>query len=190
MELEFSKMHGLGNDFVVIDDMDNYLDFAPEAIEWLCDRNFGIGADGLILVRPGIDAGDFFMAYFNADGHAAEMCGNGIRCLAKYVVDHDLVDEDRDEIVVDTLVGSKTIQLTRDDEGMLATATVDMGVPILDPASVPTTIDDDMVVDCPIATDLGEFRVTTVSMGNPHAIIVVDDVDEAPVETVGPADRD
>jgi diaminopimelate epimerase len=186
VELEFSKMHGLGNDFIVIEDMDEELDFAPEAIEWLCDRNFGIGADGLILVQPGSSGGDFFMAYYNADGHAAEMCGNGIRCLAKYVVDHDLVDEDRDEIVVDTLVGSKAIQITRDYEGMMYLATVDMGSPILDPALVPTTIDDDMVVDCPITTELGEYRVTTVSMGNPHAIIVVEDVDAAPVETVGP----
>jgi diaminopimelate epimerase len=186
VDLEFSKMHGLGNDFVVIEDLDEELDFAPEAIEWLCDRNFGIGADGLILVRPGTAGGDFFMAYYNADGHAAEMCGNGIRCLAKYVVDHDLVDEDRDEIVVDTLGGPKTIQVTRDYEGLLYMATVDMGAPILDPASIPTTIDDDMVVDCPIQTELGEFRVTTVSMGNPHAIIVVDDIDEAPVDTVGP----
>ncbi len=186
MELEFSKMHGLGNDFIVVEDLEEELDFAPEAIEWLCDRNFGIGGDGLILVRPGIAGGDFFMAYYNADGQAAEMCGNGIRCLAKYVVDHDLVEGDRDEIVVDTLVGAKTIQVTRDYEGRLYLATVDMGAPILDPAQVPTTIDDDMVVDCPIETELGEVRVTTVSMGNPHAIIVVDDVDEAPVETLGP----
>jgi diaminopimelate epimerase len=186
VELEFSKMHGLGNDFIVIEDMDEDLNFAPEAIEWLCDRNFGIGADGLILVQPGRSDGDFSMAYYNADGHAAEMCGNGIRCLAKYVVDHDLVEEDCDVIVVDTLGGSKTIRITRDYEGMMYLATVDMGAPILDPAMVPTTIDDDMVVDCPIATDLGEFRVTAVSMGNPHAIIVVDDVDDAPLETVGP----
>jgi diaminopimelate epimerase len=186
VDLEFSKMHGLGNDFVVIEDLDEDLDFAPEAIEWLCDRNFGIGGDGLIMVRPGAPGSDFFMAYYNADGHAAEMCGNGIRCLAKYVVDHGLVEAERDEIVVDTLGGAKTIQITRDYEGLMYLATVDMGAPILDPAQIPTTIDDDMVVDCPIATELGEFRVTTVSMGNPHAIIVVDDVDDAPVDTVGP----
>ncbi len=186
MELQFSKMHGLGNDFIVIEDLDEEMDFAPEAIEWLCDRNFGIGGDGLILVRPGVSGGDFFMAYYNADGGAAEMCGNGIRCLAKYVVDHGLVDEDQDDMVVDTLGGQKLIRITRDDDGWMYLATVDMGVPVLDPAAVPTTIDDGAVVDRPILTDLGEFRVTAVSMGNPHAVIVVDDVDEAPVETVGP----
>ncbi len=91
MELAFVKMHGLGNDFVIIDDLAEELDLAPEAVQWFCDRNFGIGGDGLILVRPATTPeADFFMLYYNADGTTAEMCGNGVRCFAKYVVDHGL----------------------------------------------------------------------------------------------------
>ena len=98
MELAFVKMHGLGNDFIVMEDLDEELELAAEAIEWFCDRNFGIGGDGLILVRRStIPEADFFMLYYNSDGTVAEMCGNGIRCFAKYLVDHGLVPADQDD---------------------------------------------------------------------------------------------
>lgn len=191
MELSFVKMHGLGNDFVVIDDRAEDIDLSPEAIAWFCDRHFGIGADGLILVRPSTtpDA-DYYMAYFNGDGSVAEMCGNGVRCFAKYVVDHGLVPPDRDEMTVETLGGLKPIKLTRAYDGTLYLSTVDMGEPKLLPAEIPTELGceapEDPVVACALETSVGTFDVTCVSMGNPHCVLWVDDVDSADVETIGP----
>jgi diaminopimelate epimerase len=187
MELNFTKMHGLGNDFILIEDLEDELVLAPEAIAWLCDRNFGIGADGLILIRRGTGDAEYFMAYHNSDGSTAEMCGNGIRCFAKYLVDHKLVAEDVTEIVVGTLGGEKPISVTRDYDGTMHMATVDMGKPILDPVGIPMDVEGEQVFNCPITTDVGVFEVTGVSMGNPHAVIWVEDVDSAPVETAGPA---
>jgi diaminopimelate epimerase len=184
-------MHGLGNDFVVFEDLDGELDMSPEAIEWICDRRFGIGADGVILVRSSeIPDADFHMAYFNSDGSIAEMCGNGIRCLARYVVDHELLAPDRDELVVSTLVGLKPISVNRDLDGSFVAATVDMGEPILNPADVPTLLSAETpggpVVSRPLTTDIGTFDVTAVSMGNPHCVLWVDDVDVADVDGIGP----
>ena len=190
MDLEFTKMHGLGNDFVVIDDLAGELEFDPEAIEWLCDRHFGVGGDGLILVRPATaDGADFFMLYYNADGSTAEMCGNGVRCFAKYLCDAGLVTGDR--VGVQTLGGVYPIEIARDEEERFSVATVDMGEPILTPALVPTSLaparpDDEAVVGGMLEVADRTWRVTCVSMGNPHAVIWVDDVDAAPVETVGP----
>jgi len=187
MEVSFSKMHGIGNDFVVIDDLAEELDFAPDAVRWFCDRHFGIGADGLILVRPATrpDA-DFLMQYYNADGSVAEMCGNGIRCLAKYIVDHDLVAQDAERMRVETLGGVMAISFTRDHDGTMLVATVDMGEPVLAPAEIPADFEGDQVFECDLQTALGTFKVTAISMGNPHAVIWVEDVDDAPVDTVGP----
>lgn len=187
MELTFTKMNGLGNDFVMIEDLDGTLEFAPEAVQWFCDRHFGIGGDGLILVRRATTPeADYYMHYHNADGSLAEMCGNGARCFAKYIVDHGLVPADADSLVIETLGGLKPVTFTRDEDGLLDSATVDMGEPILAPEDIPTTFSGTQVYDCPIDTPLGEVRITAVSMGNPHAIIWVDDIDEAPVHTLGP----
>ncbi len=187
MELTFSKMHGLGNDFVVIEDLEGTLDIDESAVVWMCDRHFGIGADGVILVRRGEVPGAYLqMVYFNADGSLAEMCGNGARCFAKYAVDHGLVAPDDSRLVVQTLGGLRPISFTRGADGTLASATVDMGEPILSPDAIPTTFDGEMVYECPVETPVGTFRVTAVSMGNPHAVIWVDDVDDAPVTTAGP----
>ncbi len=191
MELSFVKMHGLGNDFVVMEDLSEELDLAPEAVQWFCDRNFGIGGDGLILVRPATtEDADYFMLYYNSDGTTAEMCGNGVRCFAKYIVDHQLIPADQDMLRVETLGGIKPIEITRAYDGTMYLATVDMGAPILAPESVPTTMhceaEDDPVIACGLETDLGTYELTCVSMGNPHAIMWVDDVDEAPVHELGP----
>lgn len=190
MELAFVKMHGLGNDFVVMDDLAEELDLAPDAVQWFCDRNFGIGGDGLILVRPATTPeADFFMLYYNADGSTAEMCGNGVRCFAKYVVDHGLLPADRNEVRVETLGGIKPVEVTRAYDGTLYLATVDMGEPKLLPADIPTTLGceapGDPVVGCLMETDLGEFEVSCVSMGNPHCVLWVDDVETAPVHELG-----
>ncbi len=187
MRFEFTKMHGLGNDFVMAEDLDESLDLSPEAVAWLCDRNFGIGGDGLILIRPAsVEGADHFMLYYNADGTTAEMCGNGIRCFAKYVVDRGLVAKDTDFLVVQTLGGVKPITVTRDSDGTMAEAIVDMGTPVLDLEAIPAALEGEAGGESPIETKAGTFRVTAVSMGNPHAIIWVDDVASAPVSTVGP----
>jgi diaminopimelate epimerase len=187
MLLEFTKMHGLGNDFIVVEDLDETLDLAPEAVAWFCHRNFGIGSDGLILVRPSsLPDADFFMLYYNADGTTAEMCGNGVRCFAKYLVDRALIGEQSDSVRVQTLGGVKPITFTRDESGLMAAATVDMGKPVLEPARIPVNLPGERVIGEPITTAAGEFAITTVSMGNPHAIIWVDEADSAPVDTVGP----
>ena len=187
MDLNFVKMHGLGNDFVVIEDLSSAWDLASEAVAWLCDRHFGIGGDGLILVRRSAraDAG-FYMLYHNADGSLAEMCGNGIRCFAKYLVDRELVGRDVTDLLIDTLGGLKRVTVVRGDDGLMESATVDMGVPALAPGEIPARFDGDAVIDASLATALGDITVTLVRMGNPHAVIWVDDVDEAPVETLGP----
>ena len=187
MHIEFTKMHGLGNDFIVIDNREESLDLSEGAVEYLCDRHFGIGADGLMLLRPASSPdADFAWWFRNSDGSIAEMCGNGIRCMAKFIADNGLVTADTDSVRIETLTGVRPITFTRDQNGRLDTATVDMGEPILDPPAIPTTFDGSMVFECPIDTDFGTFRVTAVSMGNPHAVIWVDDVEEAPVDTVGP----
>jgi len=187
MLLEFTKMHGLGNDFVVVDDLIDTNSLTPTQIAMMCDRNFGIGADGLIFVkrttRP--DA-DFFMLYHNADGSTAEMCGNGIRCFAKYIVDHGLIDADVPLIRVQTLGGIRVVHYEVDDNGSMVSATVDMGEPKLAPKDIPAILSGEMVYCCPLHTESGSYSVTAVNMGNPHAVIWVDDVETSPVQTVGP----
>jgi len=190
MELAFVKMHGLGNDFIVIEDLAEELELSAQAVEWFCDRNFGIGADGLILVRPSTTPNtDFFMLYYNSDGSVAEMCGNGIRCFAKFAVDHGLIPADQDSLAVDTLGGVKPIVIARGPDGRMQLATVDMGEPVLLPANIPTGMrcggNEDMVIACPLETALGTYDVTPVSMGNPHCVLWVDDVETAPVFELG-----
>jgi diaminopimelate epimerase len=185
MDLHFTKMHGCGNDFIVVDDLEEEWDFDEAAVQLLCDRHFGIGADGMILVRRATDPeADYFMLYINADGSLAEMCGNGVRVFAKRLVDTGLVTGDR--VSVQTLGGIKQIDIVRDADGAFLLARVDMGAPVLAASDIPTTLPGDPVVDVPVETALGTFSVTCVSMGNPHAVTWVDDIETAPVTSVGP----
>jgi diaminopimelate epimerase len=185
MDLRFTKMQGCGNDFIVVDDLAVEWDFDEGAVALLCDRHFGIGADGLILVRPASDPdADFLMLYRNADGSLAEMCGNGVRVFARFLAETGRATGET--LAVQTLGGVRRVGILRDADGAFSLARVDMGVPTLDAALVPTTLDGDPVVDAAVDTALGEVRVTCVSMGNPHAIVWVDDVDDAPVTTLGP----
>lgn len=187
MEIYFTKMHGLGNDFIVIEDLAEELEFSPEAVAYFCDRNFGIGGDGLILVRPATDPqAEFFMLYYNADGTTAEMCGNGIRCFVKYLCDHGHLATEVESVRVQTLGGVRPITFTREYDGTMHMATVDMGEPRLAPADIPTTLPGNQVFECPLETEVGTFEITAVSMGNPHAVLWVDNVNEADVEIVGP----
>jgi diaminopimelate epimerase len=185
MDLRFTKMHGCGNDFIVVDDLAQVWDFDEDAVRLLCDRHFGIGADGMILVRPATDPdGDFLMLYVNADGSHAEMCGNGVRVFAKYLADSGLALGD--SIRVQTPGGIKLVDILRTADGEFAAARVDMGEPTLAAAEIPTTLPGAPVVAADVPTTAGVFQVTCISMGNPHAVVWVDDVESAPVLTAGP----
>ncbi|MCM2999538.1 MULTISPECIES: diaminopimelate epimerase [Paenibacillus] len=181
--MEFTKMHGLGNDFIVIYGEKALPDNAAElALKW-CDRYFGIGADGLVYILPSEKA-DFRMRIINSDGSEAEQCGNAIRCVAKYVYDHGYVSSE--QITIETLGAGVQPVTIHVDNGLAATVTVDMGEPVLDGLSVPTTIDANPVVDAPIEADGRQFRFTAVSMGNPHCVIYVEDAVNFDLATWGP----
>lgn len=192
--LEFTKLHGAGNDFVFVEDMADRVVLSPEQVAALCDRHFGIGADGVVLVKPACSESNHgFMDYRNADGTLAQMCGNGIRCFAKYLVDHGLVDEHTPLLNVETRAGVKTISYTTDSRGKMTTATVDMGSPMLNPHEVPTSIafnamadsGEVFVRDAPIDSPFGTMNFTCISMGNPHAVTFVDDVYSVDVDKLG-----
>jgi diaminopimelate epimerase len=183
-------MHGIGNDFIMVNCLGDFGDdLAAEArgkAVWLCDRNFGIGADGVILVQFGTKT-RFCMCMFNPDGSEAEMCGNGIRCFAKLIYDHGFAHGETD-IPVETGAGVLNLHLNIGSDGKVETVCVDMGEPILKPALIPTTLGagNDAVIGQSIALADGTLHVTTVSMGNPHAVAFVDDVATYPVAAVGP----
>jgi diaminopimelate epimerase len=180
-ELPFTKMHGAGNDFVVLDGLRDALPPIASIAARLCDRHLGIGADQLLVVRPGTGA-DFRMEIWNADGSQVEMCANGIRAFYKYVRDRGHTDRDR--ISVETLSGVVRPRWAGADR-----VTVDMGRPILAPAKIPTTLatGPGPVLDVSLAVEGETLLVSSVSMGNPHAVIYVDDPDATPVERWGRA---
>jgi diaminopimelate epimerase len=171
-------MHGTLNDFVVFHDFDGALKLSPEQAAFLCDRRTGVGADGAIVVRPSEKA-DFFMDYVNADGSVAEMCGNGIRCLAKYVFDTGLTT--KTSLPVETRAGVKAVELFLGPDGKAHRVSVDMGRPIFRPQRIPANIDAARapVIDYPLEVQGKLFQATILSMGNPHCVIVVDE-DPAP----------
>jgi len=179
MKLRFSKMHGLGNDFVVIDAIRQQVDLTPARVRFLADRHFGVGCDQLLLVERAQQAGvDFRYRIFNADGGEVEQCGNGARCFVRFVLDQGLTD--RRQIRVETMSG--VITLTAEDDGEI---TVNMGVPVFDPARIPFDSASDAFVQ-PLDVAGTAVPITAVSMGNPHAVQVVADVDAAPVGQQGP----
>jgi len=170
--MRFAKMHGLGNDFIVVYGEKELPADASERAVRLCNRNFGIGADGLVYILPSRKA-DFMMRIINSDGSEAEQCGNAIRCVAKYVYDNGLAA--RTELAIETIgAGVQPLKLTVSD-GKVRQVRVDMGEPILNGLDVPTTIDANPVIGHPVEVDGRTFRFTAVSMGNPHAVIYVDD---------------
>ncbi len=180
--MKFTKMQGIGNDYVYVNCLAEAVDNPSSVAKMVSERYFGIGSDGLILIRPSAQA-DFFMEMFNADGSRSEMCGNGIRCVGKFVYDHGLTD--KTEIAVNTLAGVKYLRLHVED-GKVATVTVDMGEPQLDPNLIPVVSDCSPVVSEPIEVDGQRFEMTCVSMGNPHAVMFVDDTASFPIEQIGP----
>lgn len=184
MQINFTKMQGCGNDYVYINGFTEIIpqQQKPDFVRKMSDRHFGIGGDGVIFVNPSQTA-DFEMEMYNADGSRGEMCGNGIRCVAKYVYDYGLTD--KTSISVETLAGIKYLDLTVED-GKVVLVKVDMGKPMLRPEEVPVVSEKEEVIDEPITVDGQEYRMTCVSMGNPHAVVFIDqDVKEFPLETVG-----
>lgn len=181
--MKFTKMQGLGNDYVYVNCFKETIENPPEMAKKVSNRNFGIGSDGLIMINPS-DVADFEMEMYNADGSRSEMCGNGIRCVGKYVYDYGLTE--KEHISVETLAGIKYLDLTVED-GKVKLVKVDMGNPELVPANIPIVADGDRVIDEPINVNGTEYRMTGVSMGNPHAVVYVEDVKGLDIETIGPA---
>ena len=183
--VEFVKAHGLGNDYLYINCISNREPLFPEELsKRLSDRHFGVGADGIILICNSKVA-DFKMRIFNKDGSEAEMCGNGIRGFAKYVYDYRLID--KKEFTIETLAGIKKVKLLVGNKGLVEMVTVDMGEPILEPAKIPVlTRENAPIMDLKIAIKNKIFTLTCVSMGNPHAIIFVNNIENIDIKEYGP----
>ncbi|MDD6615957.1 MAG: diaminopimelate epimerase [Lachnospiraceae bacterium] len=180
--MKFTKMHGIGNDYVYVNCFRETVEHPGEVAAKISDRHFGIGSDGLILICPS-EVADFRMDMYNSDGSQGAMCGNGIRCVAKYVYDYGLTD--KTQISVETKSGIKYLELTVKD-GKVALVKVDMGAPILEPGRIPVTLPGDQIVDQPLQVSGKDYRITCVSVGNPHCIVPVQDVDGLKIEQIGP----
>lgn len=193
--MQFTKMQGAGNDYVYVNGFQEAVPDPPGVARSISDRHFGVGSDGLIIIRPPEDpARHCRMEMYNSDGSRAQMCGNGIRCVAKYVHDHGIAQGP--EIVVETDAGVKTLRVHRDSEGRVEEVTVDMGAPRLDRASLPLVDGGDpqaAAIDLPIEVKGRTFHLTAVSMGNPHAVVRLADgpdsrvLGEWPIDEWGPA---
>jgi diaminopimelate epimerase len=180
--VEFVKAHGTGNDFVVVEDLGDDYELSAGFVRAVCDRHFGVGGDGLIRIAPGTSA-PFFMDYRNADGSVAEMCGNGVRVVGKYLADRGHVTGAFD---LETRAGVKHLELHAADDGCVDRVTVDMGAPSFDRADLPMLGEGEALKE-PLQVQAGQTVVgTCLSMGNPHVVVLVDDVDAAPVASLGP----
>jgi diaminopimelate epimerase len=182
--MKFTKMHGIGNDYVYVSLFDQKPPADPAALAIaISDRHFGVGSDGLILIGPS-ERADARMRMFNADGSEGEMCGNGIRCVAKYIHDHGIAPRDR--VRIETGRGVLTLDLEVEN-GRARRVRVDMGPPILEAEAIPTRLPGNPPIDVALTVAGQEMRVTAVSTGNPHAVVYVSDVARLPIETLGPA---
>ena len=181
-KLKFTKMHGIGNDYVYVNCFEETVEDPVQTAILVSDRHFGIGSDGLILIKPS-DVADGKMEMYNADGSQGAMCGNGIRCVAKYMYDYGITD--KTSISVETTSGIKYLELTVKD-GKVDTVRVNMGSPILVPSEIPVVSDQERVIDQPVEVGGKEWKITCVSMGNPHAITYMDDVKNLEIEKIGP----
>ncbi|PTX50341.1 diaminopimelate epimerase [Melghirimyces profundicolus] len=181
MGMRFTKMHGLGNDFVVVS-APHLPEGAGEIARQVCDRHFGVGADGLVYLLPS-EKGDFRMRILNTDGSEAEQCGNAVRCVAKYYFER--ISGARRELSVETGAGLQRVWL-KTEARQVKEVRVDMGEPVLESRRIPVDVAEDRVVNHPVEAGGEHFRFTAVSMGNPHAVLFVDDAAEYPVERIGP----
>ncbi|WP_281532599.1 diaminopimelate epimerase [Anaerocolumna aminovalerica] len=180
--MKFTKMQGCGNDYVYVNCFKESVEDGSKAAIKVSNRHFGIGSDGLILIKPS-DKADFMMDMYNADGSRSQMCGNGIRCVAKYVYDYGLTD--RKNISIETGAGIKYLDL-KVEEGRVTEVTVDMGTPIIVPELIPVVSDRERIVAMTITVGGISYEMTCVSMGNPHAIVFVDNTKSIDIEKIGP----
>jgi len=180
--MDFTKMHGIGNDYVYVNDLDEKITDPGAVALFVSDRHFGIGSDGLILIRPS-DKADFMMRMYNADGSEGAMCGNGIRCFSKFVYDKGLTD--KLTLTVETKSGIKTIELKKEDDAITGSR-VDMGMPILKTKDIPMIWETEECIDQPLEVNGQIYRVTAVSMGNPHIVTFVEDTKGIEIEKIGP----
>lgn len=180
--MKFTKMHGCGNDYVYVNGFTEKVADKPKAVVALSDRHFGIGSDGVIFINPSQQA-DFEMEMYNADGTRAEMCGNGIRCVGKYVYDHGMTD--KTSITVESFGKVKYLDLTVEN-GKVVKVKVNMGKPELTAKDVPVVSVHEQVIDEEIIVKGKSYRMTCVSMGNPHAVVFMDDVEHLAIEEIGP----
>lgn len=187
--MKFTKMQGLGNDYVYVNCLQEKIKNPQEVAAYVSDRHFGIGSDGLIMINPS-EIADFEMEMYNADGSRSEMCGNGIRCVGKYVYDFGLTD--KTSVSIETLGGVKFLELTV-EHGKVSMVTVDMGAPQFQPADIPIVAAGEQVVNEPIDVNGRQYYITGISMGNPHAVVYIDNMEEMKdlenlnLETIGPA---
>ena len=181
--MKFTKMHGIGNDYVYVNCFKEVVKDPAAVARFVSDRHFGIGADGLILIKPS-DIADCEMDMYNLDGSQGAMCGNGIRCVAKYVFDYGIVN--KTSISIATRSGIKYLDLSVKD-GRVSMVKVNMGSPILTASQIPVVSSKEEVIDEPLEVEGTTYRITAVSMGNPHAIVYMDDVDSLVIGKIGPA---
>jgi diaminopimelate epimerase len=182
-ELPFWKFQASGNDFVIFNQLEEVYNFTSDEVRKICHRHFGIGADGLILARRSPTV-DFKMVFYNPDGKEAEMCGNGIRCLARFLYDEDLIG--KEEIIIETKAGVKVVVIKAKNR-QVKSIKVDMGKPSFMKQLIPMSCEGDKFINCPIKVGETELKATCLSMGNPHCIIFVEDLDETPVAEWGKA---
>lgn len=180
--MKFTKMHGIGNDYVYVNCLEEKIGDPARTARLVSDRHFGIGSDGLILIEPSEKA-DFTMTMYNADGSQGAMCGNGIRCVGKYVYDHGLTNQEH--VRIETISGIKELDLTV-REGKVEQVRVNMGSPRLEAAQIPILTEQKEAVNLPIEVDGETYGITGVSMGNPHAVVYLEDLDNLDIETLGP----
>lgn len=181
--MKFTKMHGIGNDYVYVNCFEEKVPNPSETAIFVSDRHFGIGSDGMILIKP-TPLADCEMEMYNLDGSLGAMCGNGIRCVAKFAYDNGIVD--KTEITVATGSGIKKLQLTVGDDGRVSSVRVNMGAPILEPAKIPVNSEKEQLIREPLEIDGTAYAFTAVSMGNPHAVVYLEDVEHLEIEKIGP----
>ena len=181
--MKFTKMHGIGNDYIYVNCFEEKVDNPEKVSIYVSDRRKGIGSDGLVLIMPS-DKADFRMRIFNADGTEAMMCGNATRCIGKYVYDKGLTD--KTEITLETNSGIKYLTLFPEN-GKVEFVEVDMGKAILTPKDIPVNSDKERFISEPVEVDGKEYKITCVSMGNPHAIVYMDDIKDLELEKIGPS---
>ncbi|MGN0551513.1 MAG: carbamoyl-phosphate synthase large subunit [Acutalibacteraceae bacterium] len=184
MKYQFTKMHGCGNDYIYFNCFNHKIN-NPEGLSVrLSDRRYGIGGDGIILICPS-DVADAQMRMFNLDGSEGKMCGNGVRCVGKFLYDHNMVDQNKEMVTVETLSGIKTLKVYKQD-GEVKRLRVDMGKAELNPANIPVAIDKERVINEPVTIGGEQYNITCVSMGNPHCVVFINNVDGLDIEKVGP----